>query len=42
MYHFHLVPRMGLAESLIVYHQALNLVQIRESEIHNVMLKNYI
>ena len=42
MYDFNLVPRMGLAESLTIYHQALNLVQIRESEINNVMLKNYI
>ena len=42
MYHFNLVSRMGLAESLTLYHQAPNLAQIRESEIHNVMLKNYI
>ena len=43
MYDFNLVPRMGLAESLSPYHQAPNLVQIIESEIHNfVMLKNYI
>ena len=49
MYHLSLVPRMGLAESLSLYHQAPNLGQIRErerereSEIHNVaMLKNYI
>ena len=43
MYDFNLVPRMGLAESLSLYHQAPNLVQIRESEIHNfAMLKNYI
>ena len=43
MYDFDLVPRMGLAESLSPYHQAPNLVQIRESDIHNfVMLKNYI
>ena len=46
MYHFTLVPRMGLAESLSLYHQAPNLVQIRKSEIHNVVinfkiLKNY-
>ena len=45
MYHLSLVPRIGLAESLSLYHQAPNLGQIREreSEIHNVaMLKNYI
>ena len=42
MYHFNLVTRVGLAESLTLYHQAPNGVQIRESEIHNVMLKNYI
>ena len=39
MYHFNLVPRMGLAESSSLY----PLVQIRKSEIHNVaMLNNYI
>ena len=42
MYHLNLVPRMGLAENLTLYHQAPNLVQIRESEMHNVMLKNNI
>ena len=42
MYHFNLVPRMGLAGSLSHYHQAPDLVQIRESEIHVVMLQNYI
>ena len=43
MYHLSLAPRMGLAESLSLSHQAPNLGQIRESEIHNVaMLKNYI
>ena len=47
MYHFNLVLRMGLAESLSLYHPAPNLVQIRKSEIHNVainfkILKNYI
>ena len=47
MYHFNLVLRMGHAESLSFYHQAPNVVQIRKSEIHNVVmnfkiLKNYI
>ena len=43
MYHFNLVPRMGPAEGLSLYHQAPNLVQIRENKIHNVvMLNNYI
>ena len=43
MYHFNLVPRMGLAGSLSHYHQAPDLVQIRESEIHDVvMLQSYI
>ena len=47
MYHFSLVPRIGLAESLSLYHQAPNLVQIRKSKIHDVImdfkiLKNYI
>ena len=32
-YHFNLVPRMGLAESLWLDHQAPNLAQIRKSEI---------
>ena len=41
MYHINLVPRMGLAESLTLYHQAHNLVQIWDSEMH-AMLKNYI
>ena len=39
MYHFNLVPRMGLAEGLSLYHQAPNLVQRRESEIHNVVIQ---
>ena len=39
MYHFNLVPRMGLAESLTLFHQAPNIAQIRDSEIHDVMLK---
>ena len=30
MYHFNLVSRVALAESLSLYHQARNLVQIRE------------
>ena len=30
MYHFNLVPGMGLAESLTLYYQAPNVVQIRE------------
>ena len=38
MYYFNLVPRMGLAESLSLYHQTPNLVQIRKSEIHNVVM----
>ena len=38
MYHFNLVPKMGLVESLSLYHQAPNLVQIRKSEIHNVAM----
>ena len=42
MCHFNLVPRMGLAERLTLYHQTPNVVQIRESEIHNVMLKKYV
>ena len=47
IYYFDLVLRMGLAESLSLYHQAPNLVQIRKSEIHKVnmnfkILKNYI
>ena len=47
MYHFNLVPRMGFAESLYLYHQAPNLVQIKKSKIHNVVinvkiLKKYI
>ena len=47
MDHFHLVPRMGLAESLILCHQAPNRVERRKSAIHNVVmnftiLKNYI
>ena len=34
---------MELAESLSLYHQPPNRLQIRESKIHNVaMLKNYI
>ena len=38
---------MGLAESLSLYHQAPNLVKVRKSEIHNVVvnfkiLKTYI
>ena len=33
---------MGLAESLSLSYQIPNLIQIRESEMHNVMLKNYI
>ena len=39
MYHFNLVPRMRLAESLTLFHQAPNIAQIRDSEIHDVMLK---
>ena len=40
---FNLVPIMELAENLSLYHHPPNLVQIRKSEIHNVvMLKNYI
>ena len=43
MYHFNLVPRMGLAGSLSHYHQAPDLERERVCEIHNVaMLKNYI
>ena len=44
MYHFNLVPKMGLAECLSFYHQApKHLIQIRESEIHSAaMLKSYI
>ena len=40
MYHFNLVPRRGLAESVSLYHQAsnLDLVQIRKSEIHNIVM----
>ena len=37
MYDFNLVPRMGLAESLSPYHQAPNLFQIREIEVHNLL-----
>ena len=40
MYHFNLVPRMGPAEGLSLYHQAPNLVQIRENKIHNVVMLN--
>ena len=33
MYHFNLVPRMGLAEGLTLYHQAPNLVQKKKISI---------
>ena len=38
MYHFNLVPRMGLVENFPCYHQARNLVQITKTEIHNVVM----
>ena len=45
--YFNSFPRMGLAESLSLYDQAPNLVEVRKSEIHNTamnfkILKNYI
>ena len=47
MYHFNLVPKMGLAENLSLYHRDPNLVQIRKSEMHHAFMnfkisKNYI
>ena len=40
MYHFHLAPILGFLESLSLYHQAPDIVQIRESEIHYVLMIN--